>query len=120
MDTPELDLDDLRALLLEKRNALRDDDESCEEATRTVELDQTRVGRLSRMDALQAQAMAKECDRRRLAALHRIDAALARMDSGEYGYCRRCEEPIATGRLQVDPAAILCIACASRAEQDTP
>jgi len=119
MDTAQPDLTPLRTLLLEKREALRDDAEASEEATRTVELDQTRVGRLTRMDALQAQAMAKECERRRLTELGRIEAALVRMDKDEYGYCLTCEEQISGGRLRVDPAATLCIACASRAEQDS-
>lgn len=80
-----------------------------------VELDQTRVGRLSRMDALQQQQMARETERRRRLDLQRIDAALARIDAGEYGWCMSCDEPIAPKRLDLDPAASLCVACAGRA-----
>jgi DnaK suppressor protein len=78
-----------------------------------VELDQQTVGRLSRMDALQVQAMALETSRRRANELRRIEAALARMDEGEYGYCLECGEEIAMRRLEFDPAAPLCIGCAS-------
>ena len=109
--------DTLRDRLVEEREALLDVEESATEATNTVELDQTRVGRVSRMDAMQSQAMAKESDRRRRLTLQRIDSALRRMDEGEYGYCVACGEEIAASRLEADPAAPLCIECASRAEQ---
>lgn len=77
-----------------------------------VELDQQRVGRLSRMDALQGQAMAQETARRREIDMQRIDAALARLDAGSYGYCARCDEPVEPARLALDPATPLCVECA--------
>lgn len=79
-----------------------------------VELDQTSVGRLSRMDAMQQQAMATASRRRRMARLTMIDAALARMAEDEYGWCLDCGEAIAEARLDLDPATPLCIECASR------
>ena len=82
------------------------------EARSTVELDQTAVGRLSRMDALQGQQMALATDRRRALELKRIDSALKRLENGDYGYCVRCEEPITAKRLALDPAVTLCVACA--------
>ena len=51
-----------------------------------VELDQASVGRLSRMDAMQQQAMALATERRRTSALARIDAALSRLEAREYGW----------------------------------
>ena len=78
-----------------------------------VELDQQMVGRLSRMDALQVQAMAQETSRRRADEMRRIEAALARIEDGEFGYCLECGEEIAMRRLELDPAAPLCIDCAS-------
>lgn len=79
-----------------------------------VELDQTRIGRLSRMDALQAQAMALEVERRRELELARIDSALKRLEEGEYGYCVTCGEQIALKRLEFDPATPVCVTCAER------
>jgi DnaK suppressor protein len=61
--------------------------------------------------------MSKETGRRRQLEMQKIAAALRRLDSGEYGYCLSCEEPIARERLALDPAATLCIECASRKEQ---
>ena len=86
-------------------------------AAQTVELDQTRVGRLSRMDALQGQAMSQETNRRRQLQLQNIDAALSRIEERDFGYCQNCHEEIAVKRLEVDPATPLCIACASNAEK---
>ena len=74
-----------------------------------VELDQTQQGRLSRMDAMQQQAMAEETRRRRQREVHLIDAALRRVDEGEYGYCINCGEPIEAQRLALDPATPFCI-----------
>lgn len=88
-----------------------------EDAAGTVELDQTRVGRLSRMDALQNQAMSQEQQRRRQLELTRIGAALARIETGEFGLCVGCSGEIAEKRLELDPAAPLCIECASRSER---
>ncbi len=86
--------------------------ETSAEGRRPVELDQTRVGRLSRMDALQDQAMSLETERRRQLELQRIDSALARLAEGEYGYCVNCGEEIAARRLELDPAVPICVDCA--------
>ncbi len=83
------------------------------EGQATVDLDQQAIGRLSRMDALQNQAMAKAGHVRRQAEQTRLRAALARLDEGEFGYCEDCGEEIAEGRLSLDPAAQRCISCAS-------
>lgn len=110
-----VDPDHIRTLLLTRRAELLTDIAASEESRRPVELDQTSVGRLSRMDALQAQAMALETERRREQELHRIDLALARLDAGEYGLCVRCGEEIPARRLELDPAAPTCIGCATHA-----
>ena len=101
-----------RDRLLKRQTELSALSESSDEASKPVELDQARVGRLSRMDALQGQAMSQESQRRRELELGRITKALKRLDSGEYGECQTCGEEIAIGRLEVDPAATLCIRCA--------
>jgi DnaK suppressor protein len=77
-----------------------------------VELDQQSVGRVSRGDAMQVQAMAKAQDARRAARIMMIDAALKRIEEGDYGYCAECDEEIPERRLEVDPAAPRCIKCA--------
>lgn len=81
-------------------------------ASATVMLDQQAVGRLSRMDAMQQQAMAQAENRRAAARVKLIRSALAKVGDQDYGLCEACDEPIAEGRLRVDPAAKLCISCA--------
>lgn len=107
-----IDYDHFRDLLLRRRSELEGLVETGSEASKPVELDQTRVGRLSRMDAMQGQAMSLETRRRREQELSRIDQALKRLELGEYGECLQCGETIAAGRLEIDPAATLCINCA--------
>ena len=102
-----------RARLIGERDELRRMIDAGEESRRPVELDQARVGRLSRMDALQEQAMAIETARRRTLELRRVEAALARLDDGEYGACIECGEDIEPKRLELDPTVPLCMGCAS-------
>jgi len=77
-----------------------------------VVLDQQSVGRLSRMDAMQQQAMHIANDTRRQHRYAALSAALKRMNDGDYGYCHQCDEIIGAGRLAIDPAAMLCVQCA--------
>ncbi|MFC1749121.1 TraR/DksA family transcriptional regulator [Pseudomonadota bacterium] len=104
----------IRTRLLARRDELRAVAAAGDEAAQTVELDQQRVGRLSRMDALQGQAMSKEAKRRREDELKRIAIALSHLEEGDYGYCSECGEDIAPQRLDADPSASCCIRCAER------
>jgi DnaK suppressor protein len=79
----------------------------------TVVLDQQAVGRLSRLDALQRQAMAEAHARRIAVRRARIDMALGRIRDGGFGWCAECGEEVAEARLDLDPAAPTCIRCAS-------
>lgn len=80
-----------------------------------VALDQSMVGRLSRMDLMQNQAMQVETGRRRELEVSKIKAALKRIETNDYGYCVSCDDEISIKRLQSDPAVPTCIACASKA-----
>ena len=109
---PDLNATDeeaVRTTLLSMRAEVRDMVENASENIAPVKLDQTQQGRLSRMDAMQQQAMADETQRRRYVRLAQIDAALARLDNREYGYCVTCGEGISAGRLAIDPATALCL-----------
>ena len=110
-------VEDFRQQLLQLQEDLAGLKTTAAAASGIVELDQTSVGRLSRMDALQGQAMSKEQGRRRELELQKISAALRRIEAGDYGYCLDCDEPIAIQRLTLDPAATLCISCASAREE---
>jgi len=105
-----------RKLLLIKHKELTLIAQTTDEAASTVELDQSRVGRLSRMDALQAQSMSQESQRRNALELVAIEQALKRIDSDEFGDCLACGDPIAPMRLELNPTSTLCITCASDRE----
>jgi DnaK suppressor protein len=109
----DFDLTALKKQLQARRQEILGDAASSEQARQPVELDQTSVGRLSRMDALQDQAMALETDRRRQVELQHIEQALIRMEESNFGECQNCGEDIAAKRLAIDPTAAVCIDCAS-------
>ena len=87
--------------------------EITQEDRKPVELDQSQVGRLSRMDAMQVQEMALEQERRREIEIQRINAALMRISEGEYGFCSKCGENISPKRLEFDLSTPMCVDCAS-------
>jgi DnaK suppressor protein len=101
-----------RILLLTQRDDLLSTSEVRDESSGTVHLDQQSVGRLSRMDALQSQALAQAGKVRADRQLRLIEAALLWIDNDEYGDCRECGEPINPKRLEVDPTSLHCIQCA--------
>lgn len=108
-----MDSETARKRLQQARLDLIEQDEITESGRAPVELDQTSVGRLSRMDAIQQQAMAQAGKQRRQLERRRIDAALDRIENGDYGYCVRCGEEIAPRRLELDPAIATCVSCSS-------
>lgn len=107
-----MDRSGLRAKLEALRAELQQPDESSAADRAPVELDQQSVGRLSRMDAIQVQAMALAAEQRRKAELARVEAALERLDGEEFGFCQTCGEEIAAARIEHNPAVTTCINCA--------
>ncbi len=99
--------------LLEDRDALQELITLAKEDSAAVDLDQSKVGRLSRMDALQKQAMSQEVDRRRQMELTRIISALHRIEEDEFGYCITCGEDIEGKRLKLNPSLPQCAKCAT-------
>ncbi len=104
--------DEARKALLAREAELAEEDRISGESRAPVTLQQDSVGRLSRMDAMQQQAMAQAQERRRKAERARIKAALERLDQGEWGYCMQCGEEIAQARLSHDPSVARCVGCA--------
>lgn len=91
---------------LEAAAALSDSDR------KPVELDQQSVGRLSRVDAMQRQAMSFAAQARRQHDARMITAALERINTDDFGYCGGCGDPIPLPRLSLDATATTCIECA--------
>ena len=109
-----INLKQIATELERRKSQISDIRVSSQQSRDVVELDQSKVGRLSRMDALQSQAMSLESERRRQIELMKIETTLTRLQSGNYGYCLRCDEEIQLKRLELDPTVTLCIDCASK------
>jgi DnaK suppressor protein len=107
-----------RRLLVGRLAATRAGLASSRDALAPIALDQASVGRLSRMDALQQQATRAGLREGLQREERRIEAALARIDAGQFGVCCACDDHIPGDRLAADPATPFCIACAAaRAEK---
>lgn len=102
---------ELRAELTRQLERLQKSMKITDEALRTVELDQTTVGRLSRMDSLQNQALSAGLREREVARLAQILEALQRLEVGRYGACVSCGSAIPFERLYVFPEAPECASC---------
>ena len=102
----------IKAALEKERTELLDMSAAAAADRRPVELDQQSVGRLSRMDALQSQAMAQALEARRQERLQRIAGAEKRLQDDEYGDCAVCGTEIAPKRLEFDPTVTRCVDCA--------
>ena len=112
----DIDFNYFKKKLTERQSELTTDQDKQRRESAPKKLDQSRVGRLSRMDAMQQQAMSQAAERRINIELQQIKMALERLDSGEYGYCILCDEEIAQKRLEFDPSIPTCIECAQRSE----
>jgi len=104
-------LDALKQQLLDLKAELTQLLAMNELASDTVELDQSKMGRLTRIDALQQQAMAQANRSSSQKRLKRVLQSLVAMQAGEYGFCDVCGNTIPLARLQVKPESELCVAC---------
>lgn len=104
-------LTELRAELERQLGRLKRSMRISDEALRPVELDQTAVGRLSRIDSLQNQGMTRNLHQREQVKLAHIQQALERLDGGSYGLCVECGAEVPFERLFVFPEAPTCQAC---------
>lgn len=111
--TPE-QIEELRQELERERARLERSMPSTREAAKPVALDQTAVGRLSRMDALANQHLTQDLAAREESRHTGIMLALERIAKGAYGQCERCGGPIPYGRLLVLPEARTCATCGGR------
>lgn len=112
-----MDADKFRNLIHQRHQEIVDIGVRASSGTEVVELDQSKVGRLSRMDAMQVQQMNLESERRRSVELAALESALQRIENHEYGHCAQCGEEINLKRLEIDLAATRCISCANKLEK---
>lgn len=115
-DLTDVQIGELRAALEALERELSRTVEQSRDGARVVSLDEP-IGRLSRMDAIQQQKMAEASRRQHELRVSQVKVALAAMHTGEYGVCRRCEEPIGLPRLRARPETILCVDCQGSRER---
>jgi len=108
--------EELRADLVELRRMLTEAVAADRVASKPVILDQSSVGRLSRMDAMQVQQMAKASLESHQLRLKQVAQALRLVEADDYGICRRCEEPIGIRRLKARPETPFCLRCQGASE----
>jgi len=109
-DLTEQQTDELRQRLEALRTELQAMLHSTREGTRPVALDEP-IGRLTRMDAMQQQSMSKATRQQTDLRLRQVEQALGLAERGEYGLCRRCEDPIGYPRLSARPESPYCLDC---------
>jgi DnaK suppressor protein len=106
----------LQANLEELKTKLREQLAQNKSSAEIVNLDQTLVGRLSRVDAIQQQGVAIRARQNTTFRLRKIQTALRAIESEYYGYCGKCDQPIEYARLEAQPEANLCISCQDKAD----
>lgn len=109
---------ELHADLIALRISLTAVSKTTDELAATVELDQSAVGRLSRIDAIQQQKMAQAQQHRNRLRLQQIAVALGTFAEDEYGWCRKCGESIDFRRLKARPESPACVPCMREIEQE--
>jgi DnaK suppressor protein len=117
MELSEAELAELRGDHDMLARELRDGLGASAEGARPVELDQTAIGRVSRIDAIQQQKMLVANRQAQKSRLQQVQSALHRFDAEEYGECLGCGEGVGYTRLKARPEAFLCIECQSARER---
>ena len=119
----KVELESYRTVLINLRARLRGDlDQMTDEALRRSQPESS--GNLSNVPLHMADVGTENYDQEftlslienEQATLEQVQEALGRVDSGTYGACEQCQEPIAKLRLQALPYTKHCIQCARKLE----
>ncbi|MDF1656559.1 MAG: TraR/DksA C4-type zinc finger protein [Verrucomicrobiales bacterium] len=102
---------DLEELIVAELERVRSESDSSEKEREAISPDVS-IGRLSRLDSMQMQEVAKEANRRREERVVRLEVALDQLDEGIYGRCEICGKDIDFERLRITPEASRCSQCA--------
>ncbi|MCW8885715.1 MAG: TraR/DksA C4-type zinc finger protein [Motiliproteus sp.] len=116
MSLSNADVQQCQGLLEQKFQQLREDLAQAEQSCQPVSLDQSKVGRVSRVDAIQQQQLAKAGLQALKNELRLVERAQLRVEQGEYGECLECGEDIAVKRLQARPETPYCLECQASLE----
>ncbi|WP_232364185.1 TraR/DksA family transcriptional regulator [Desulforapulum autotrophicum] len=101
----------LKENIKEKLKPIKKTIESYELLIKPVSPDNA-IGRLTRMEAINSKSMNEAALKRARITLSKLERALARIGSPDFGLCSACEEPIPFARLMILPETELCVKCA--------
>lgn len=107
---------ELKRQIQQRIEAVKEDITSYEELTKPVSPDSS-IGRLTRMEAINSKSINEAALHKAKDTLIRLERALSKMDSPDFGLCLQCEEPIPPARLMILPEADLCVQCAEKDDQ---
>ncbi len=82
-----------------------------QEMTRPVSPDVS-IGRISRMDAINNQAVTESAMREKQEKLKKLKIALSKVGSSDFGICVKCKQAIPLGRILIKPESMFCVNCA--------
>ena len=70
------------------------------------------IGRISRMDAINNQAVTKASLRQAENKLMKLNIVLSKIGDKDFGLCLSCRKPIPLGRILIRPESMHCVSCA--------
>jgi len=103
----------LKETVNEKIEMLEKELEMMSDAVQPIAPDDS-IGRVSRMDAINNQAVAKAAYNDKQTLLSRLKLSLTVIDKENYGSCAKCNRDIPIKRLMSIPYSNLCVYCAAR------
>jgi DnaK suppressor protein len=112
----QLHLDYFKAKLLIWKDSLLNESREVLEHLQNEPMSQTDFNDQAAIEA--ESAVERRNGERKSKLISKIDEALKRIETEEYGYCEDTGEPIGLARLQARPIATLCIEAQERHEQD--
>ncbi len=111
MKEEEKDL--LRKKMSEEVIKTKESIKALEETTKPIPPDDA-IGRLTRMEAINAKSISEASLKAAKIKLVKIERALGNLDDPEFGICAICEEPIPIGRIMLMPETTVCVRCAEK------
>ena len=105
--------DILKEKILSDIEAAKNSIKALEKTVKPVSPDSA-IGRLTRMEAINAKSISEASLRSFKVKLEKLNRARAKLDDPDFGICIRCEEPIPVKRIMLMPETALCVSCADR------
>ena len=106
-----MDLEDIKAKILEKIEKTEQQIENYKELTKPIPPNDA-IGRVSRMDAINNKSVNEASLHQAKIKLVNLNRVLEKFGSDNFGVCLKCKLPIPVGRILIRPESLLCANCA--------